>query len=184
MRPPVPENDVRTAPHIDRVSIPVRRSVPSGASARPVAVSARPAGASRRPALSTSARPAIPSQHPAIVSSAPKAPGRTSRVQVSQAPGATGLDLQDALKSIAHKDYDRGITLLEAVLQGEPNNAQAKLWVRLALARKERARGKKEAALTAYRSVLDLDPKHHEARKAVDEMGTSKRSSILEWIGR
>jgi len=67
------------------------------------------------------------------------------------------------------EDGNPGVAVeqLRAVLAQEPDNASARVWLMVAEARQLRDGGDRRGAAMKYREILEIDPTHAEAKRAL-----------------
>jgi hypothetical protein len=90
-------------------------------------------------------------------------------------PGASGahplsgdlIAFLEAVQQIEDGLYAPAIRALSHVLAGDPGNRNAVIWLKVAEARVLAQKGNRDGAVARYREILELDPNHAEARKAL-----------------
>jgi hypothetical protein len=73
----------------------------------------------------------------------------------------------EAVQRLEDGHIGPAIEQLRAVLAREPDNASARVWLMVAEARQLRDAGDRRGAVTKYREILDIDPTHAEAKRAL-----------------
>ena len=88
--------------------------------------------------------------------------------------------ISDAVALLERSQYDDAIAVLEQVLQGDPERAQARLWLATAQARRAFAAKDDARAEQHYRALLALQPGHAEARERLSQIAArAQRPGLL-----
>jgi tetratricopeptide (TPR) repeat protein len=90
--------------------------------------------------------------------------------------------ISDAIALLERAQYDDAVAVLDAVLNEDPERAQALLWSRLARARRAFAASDWDAAREHYGTVLALQPSHAEARERLSAL--TARGERRGFLGR
>jgi len=88
--------------------------------------------------------------------------------------------ISDAIALLERAQFDDAIAVLDAVLNEDPQRAQALTWSRLARARRAHAANDWDAAGEHYRALLASQPSHAEARERLSQLASrAERPGLL-----
>jgi tetratricopeptide (TPR) repeat protein len=100
-------------------------------------------------------------------------------VAVGEAPPDVRDRIREALRHIAHKQYDPAIGELEKALETEPGNVEAIRWLLVCRARKLMGEGQREAAVEVYQKLIEMDRNNYEATK---EVGSFQKEQTMKAV--
>ena len=93
------------------------------------------------------------------------APSHTGKVPLSDAL----LAYFQAVEHVQNHRYQEASVLLQRLIEDDPQNTSAQIWLLLAQARRLIRGGRNTDAVEKYREILELDPHHEEALRATSE---------------